>query len=286
VQVKWVAPNANGSPITAYTVTAFAGATAVTGKTCPLNPATATTCVMTGLTNGTAYTFKVKATNAVGSSADSVASAAVTPAAVPATPAAPTIKVGAAVGTGKATVTWVAPANNGSVITGFTATAYTAAGVSSGTCTTASATALTCSITGLTNGTAYTFKVTAKNANGTSFESLGATATPSSTAVAAVGTVPAKPVAPSVKVGGTVATKTAAVSWLAPASGGSAVTGYTVTASTSAGVSAGTCTTASATALTCSISGLTSGTAYTFTVVAKNVNGNSAASLGTTGVPT
>jgi hypothetical protein len=178
VQVKWVAPNANGSPITGYTVTAFAGATAVTGKTCPLNPATATTCVMTGLTNGTAYTFKVKATNALGSSADSVASVAVTPAAVPATPAVPTVRVGALVGTGKATITWVAPANNGSVITGYTATAYTAAGVSSGTCTTASATALTCSITGLRSGTAYTFKVTARNANGTSFESLGATATP------------------------------------------------------------------------------------------------------------
>jgi len=286
VQVKWVAPDANGSPITGYTVTAFAGATAVTGKTCPLNPATATTCVMTGLTNGTAYTFKVKATNALGSSADSVASVAVTPAAVPATPAAPTIKVGAAVGTGKATITWVAPANNGSAITGFTATAYTAAGVSSGTCTTAAATALTCSITGLTNGTAYTFKVTAKNANGTSFESPGATATPSATAVAGVaGKVPATPAAPTVRVGGTVTAKTAAITWVAPANGGSAITGYTVTASTGTGAVAGTCT-SSGTAVTCSIAGLTTGTTYTFTVVATNAVGNSTASPGTTGIPT
>ena len=285
VQLTWVAPANGGSAITGYTVSTYTGTTLVTGKTCTPSPATATTCVVTGLTNGTAYTFKVKATNAVGSSADSVASAAVTPAAVPATPAAPTIKVGAAVGTGKATVTWVAPANNGSVITGFTATAYTAAGVSSGTCTTASATALTCSITGLTNGTVYTFKVTAKNANGTSFDSPGVTATPSATAVASVGTVPATPAAPTVKVGGTVATKTAAISWVAPANGGSAITGYTVTASTSTGVVAGTCT-VSGTALTCSIAGLTSGTTYTFTVVAKNAIGTSAASLGTTGIPT
>ena len=287
VQLTWVAPATGGMPITGYTVSTYTGTTLVTGKTCTPSPVTATTCVVTGLTNGTAYTFKVKATNAVGSSADSVASAAVTPAAVPATPAAPTIKVGAAVGTGKATVTWVAPANNGSVITGFTATAYTAAGVSSGTCTTASATALTCSITGLTNGTAYTFKMTAKNANGTSFESPGVTATPSATAVAAVvATAPVRPAAPSVKVGGTVAAKTAAITWVAPADGGSVITGYTVTASTSTGVVAGTCTTTSATSLTCSISGLTSGTSYTFTVVAKNAIGSSAASLGTTGIPT
>jgi titin len=286
VQVTWVAPANGGSAITGYTVSTYAGGTLVTGKTCTPSPATATTCVVTGLTNGTAYTFKVKATNVVNSSDDSAASAAVTPAAVPATPAAPTIKVGAAVGTGKATVTWVAPANNGSVITGFTATAYTAAGVSSGTCTTASATALTCSITGLTNGTAYTFKVTAKNANGTSFESPGATASPSATAVAGVaGTVPATPAAPTVKVGGTVAAKSAAITWVAPANGGSAITGYTVTASTGTGAVAGTCMT-SGTAVTCSISGLMTGTTYTFTVVATNAVGNSAASPGTSGIPT
>ena len=177
VQVSWVAPAANGSAITGYTVTAYTGSTAVTGKTCPLSTPTATTCIMTGLTNGTAYTFKVKATNAIGST-DSVASAAVTPAAVPVAPTAPRVSVGAAVGAKKATITWTAPANNGSVITGFTVTAYTAAGASAGTCSTTSVTALSCSITGLTTGTTYTFKVTAKNANGNSFSSPGTTGTP------------------------------------------------------------------------------------------------------------
>ena len=177
VQLSWVAPAANGSAITGYTVTVFAGGTAVTGKTCPLSPATATTCVMTGLTNGTAYTFKVKATNAVGST-DSAASIAVTPAAVPVAPTAPRVAVGVGVGANKATITWVAPANNGSAITGFTVTAFTSSGTSAGTCTTTAVTALSCSITGLTTGVTYTFKVMAKNANGFSFQSPPTTGIP------------------------------------------------------------------------------------------------------------
>ena len=51
---------------------------------------TATTRTVTGLTNGTAYTFKVAATNAVGTGADSTASPAITPTAAQTAPGAPT----------------------------------------------------------------------------------------------------------------------------------------------------------------------------------------------------
>jgi hypothetical protein len=59
VLVTWAAPAANGSPITGYTVTAAPG-----GATCTTTGALS--CTVGGLTNGTAYTFTVVATNAIG----------------------------------------------------------------------------------------------------------------------------------------------------------------------------------------------------------------------------
>jgi hypothetical protein len=83
--VAWAAPVNGGSPITSYTVTPYVGPTAQTPTTLKGTPPAATATV-TGLTNGTAYTFTVTATNSVGTSPASAASNAVTPAASP-TPA-------------------------------------------------------------------------------------------------------------------------------------------------------------------------------------------------------
>lgn len=78
--MTWTAPaSTGGSAIVGYVVTPFAGATAKTPVT--FN-STATSQTVSGLTNGTAYTFKVAA-NAVGTGAQSAASNSITPASGP-----------------------------------------------------------------------------------------------------------------------------------------------------------------------------------------------------------
>jgi hypothetical protein len=114
---------------------------------------------MTGLTNGTAYTFTVTATNAIGTGPASAVSNSVT-LAPPTIPGAPTTGIASA-GNTQAIVRFTAPASNGgSAITGYTVT-------SSPGNITRTGTASPITVTGLTNGTAYTFTVKATNAIGT-----------------------------------------------------------------------------------------------------------------------
>ena len=83
--VSWTAPASDGgSPVTSYTVSAVEDP----ARTCT-TPDGTTTCTVTGLANGTSYTFTVTATNAVGTGVASVASAAVVPAGAPGAPSAP-----------------------------------------------------------------------------------------------------------------------------------------------------------------------------------------------------
>ena len=159
--VTFVAPTSNGgSPITGYTVTSSpAGGVDTQAGMIGLSH------VVTNLVNGTAYTFTVRATNAVGTGAPSAPSTPVTPADVP---GAPTGVV--AIGWHRsATVAFAAPASNGgSLITGYTVTSDPAGGVDIH----AGTTGLNHYVTGLVNGTAYTFTVRATNAVGTGAPSL------------------------------------------------------------------------------------------------------------------
>lgn len=156
--VQWDAPTQDGgTPVTAYTVTASPGGRSNTGLGAGVG-------TVTGLTNGTTYTFTVTATNAIGISAVSAMSNSVTPASVgvATVPGAPA-GVTAVAGNGVFTANWVAPVNNGgSPITGYRVTVQPSGSIA------AITTSLSQVITNATNGTAWTFTVQAINAIGSS----------------------------------------------------------------------------------------------------------------------
>jgi Ca2+-binding RTX toxin-like protein len=186
--VTFAAPASDGgSAIVEFEVDVRTGTTLV--RTVEVTaPATSTT--VTGLTNGTAYNFVVRAVNAVGVSPSSAPSAAVTPRA-PTLAGAPTA-VAATAGNAQATVTWTAPANTGgSAITSYQVQVRTGTTVAR-TVTGIAANATSTVVTGLTNGTAYNFRVRAVTAAGN-----GTLSTASNTVTPTAGTTATNP-APTV----------------------------------------------------------------------------------------
>lgn len=180
----------------------------------------------------------------------------------PAAPAAPGVALG---GDGASVdVTWAAPADNGSAITGYDVTLTPASGQSS--TQSVAGDVLSASFSGLTPGASYTATVVAKNAGGSSAASAA------SVSVAIPAVVPAVPAAPTVAPAATSAT----VSWAAPADGGSPLTGYSV--SVYAGGQLVDTVASDGVETVVEIDGLTRATAYTATVTATNAVGSSAAS--------
>jgi hypothetical protein len=257
--VSFTAPLSDGgSAITSYTATSSPDD--ITGT---LNQSGSGAILVTGLTNGTAYTFTVRATNAVDTSAASAASTSVTPVTISNAPTS----VYATAGNTQATVSFTAPSNDGgSAIISYTATS--SPGGFTETLNQSGSGVMT--VTGLTNGEAYTFTVTATSAVGTS------AASGSSTSVTPA-TTPDVPTDVSAIAGNTQAI----VSFTAPSSdGGSVITLYTATSSP--GNITGTLNPAEGGAIL--VTGLTNGTAYTFTVTATNAIGTSDASGSSTSV--
>lgn len=254
VSVAFTAPvNDGGSAITGYTVTpnpAVAGGP-FTGTSSPI--------VVTGLTNGTAYTFTVKATNGVGDSLASGASSSATP-------------------MGNQTITFPNP---GAQNFGTTPTlAGTATTTSPLTVSFTSATTGVCTITtggALTFVTAGSCTIEADQAGDTAWNA--ATTVPQTFTVNAI--VPGAPTIGTATAGDTEAT----VTFTAPAStGGAAIiaSGYTVTAHSTGNPGNGVTATDSGSPIT--VTGLTNGVSYTFTVTATNSVGEGAASAASNSV--
>ena len=254
VVVSWDAPTSDGgAPITSYTATRSPGNVTIT----TINGSTRT-ATFTGLTNGTAYTFTVFATNLDGNSLESESSAPVTPATIP---GAPTSVTGT-LGNTRVTISWVAPVSNG----GASIINYTVTSNPGGfTATTPDGVTRSATVSGLTNGVSYTFTVIATNIAGNSPPS-----TPSS------GLIPSVPPDPPTSLTGTLGDRSANLSWTAPVStGGYPISSYTVTSNPGAF----SVTTANGSIRTATVTGLTNGTPYTFIVIATTNAGDSSGSV-------
>lgn len=163
-RVTFDAPSSNGSPITGYRLYDSTGAKIAD---CPN-----TVCEVNGLRTGQSYRFSVSAVNEQGESARTTSNE-ITPTGVPDRPGGPSVTPG----DGELAMTWDAPNNNGSPITGYTVYATAAGG--SRTCTTNGE--RTCTISGLVNDQNYTVTVVATNANGNSQASPGVNGIPKAT---------------------------------------------------------------------------------------------------------
>ncbi|WP_240777517.1 fibronectin type III domain-containing protein [Nonomuraea basaltis] len=248
--VSWQAPvDDGGSPIIGYTVMASPG-----GATTSVG-ASRRQAVVSGLTNGTAYTFTVTAANAVGSSPASVPSASIK---VGRVPGAPT-NVIATAASGSVSVSWSAPADSGT----SPITAYTVAEASTGKTETVGTTAAL--FTSLANGQRYSFRVKATNDTGDSAWS----------AISNVISPQPLPVPErSLIIDADPGDGQVRLTWAPPPSGGEAVTTYRIS------IQPGDRTVEVAGDATSTVvKSVDNGTAYTFTIVAVNGNGASQPSL-------
>lgn len=165
VTLTWTAPTIVGqtSQVVGYTVQ-YSSNGGGTWVTAPVVYNNVTTTTVTGLTNGLGYIFRVRAVSYAGEGAWSNSTGTITP---PGGPSVPT-NVVAVAGNSQATVTWNPAVSTGSPVFAYRVTA-TPGGNFCTTNATPPATPLTsCTVTGLTNGTAYYFTVVALTQSGNS----------------------------------------------------------------------------------------------------------------------
>jgi hypothetical protein len=259
VSLSWSAPSSNGGQAITDYVIQYSSNSGSAWTTFTDTVSSATSAVVTGLTNGTSYIFQVAAKNSVGTGGYSVASSAVIPFTVPGRPTSVLVTAGI----NQVAVSWTAPTSDGgSALTDYVVEYSTNSGLTWITFADSISTTASVTVTGLTNGTGYVLRVSAKNAAGTGLPSVSSSAVTPRTAPSAAQSV--------VGVSGNAQV---ALTWSAPSSnGGDAVSDYVVQYS-SDGTTWTTFTDSVSSTASCTVTGLANGTAYTFRVAAVNAAG-------------
>ena len=250
VELTWTPPT-DGEPIDSYAIYSAEGDPLIDTDSDP----TDARATITGLTNGTSYSFVVTAVNTDGESDPSTPSNDVTPAG---RPAAPT-DVDAEAGDTEAVLSWTVPDDNGAAITDYVVEYSDDNGLSWNLFADSVSTDTSVTVTGLTNGTPYLFQVAAVNSVDTGDYSL-----PSS-AVTPAGR-PAAPTDVDAEAGDTEAV----LSWTVPDDNGAAIIDYVVEYSDDNGVSWNLFDDSISTDTSVTVTGLTNGTPYLFQVAAVN----------------
>jgi titin len=267
IELSWTAPANNGGyPVTGYKIEYKKG----TGVYASLVSNTANTTAAyshTGLVTGTAYTYKVSAINSIGTgTASAEASATPTTASAAVAPGAPTGIIATPVSATQVNLSWSAPSNGGSAITGYKIEYKSGTGAYSVLVANTASASTAYSHTGLTTGTAYTYKVSAINSIGTGTASAEASATPTTASQPSTATAPGSTSLTATPVSATQVN----LSWSAPSNGGSAITGYKIEVKKGAGSFETLAANASSTSTTYAHTGLTVGTTYYYRVSAIN----------------
>ena len=246
VALNWTAPGFNGGAAIDYYIVYQDGVDVV--------HVTSTATTMNGLINGQSYSFAVAAHNAAGSGArtSSVSSIPLT------IPNVPT-NLTSIIGNGQVALNWTAPSSNGGATIDYYIVYQNGADVQH-----VSATSFT--LTGLTNGQAYSFMVAAHNPAGVGGQTLPVSSTPL--------TVPGVPVGLAATAGNGQAT----LNWTAPSSTGGAAIDYYIVYQNGVDVK-------QVSSTSYSVAGLTNGQSYSFTVAAHNSAGLGAQTSSVGSVP-